>query len=548
MRDLIRLLRIILRAERRSLLRGLALSVVVLAMGVALLGLSGWFITAAAAAGMAGIGILFNVFAPSAMVRFLALGRTAARYGERVLTHDATLRALSALRVRLLMGLLHSPHRHLERMRANAFLNRVTADTDALDGALLRLMLPALAGWVVILLSTVLLWVLVHPALALTIGGGYLLLPTAVFLLGQKTAAKPARQAEAAMQAGRSRLIDLIAGRDDLTVYGQIGVARDAVTSAFSRHAAARARLDKVERRAGAFLDLTGAAMTALTLGMGMTLVQQGSITAAEAAIAIFAALALGETVAPVRRALAEIVRMTQAARRILPAVEADAAPCDLQKPAPSGSLTFDAVTLDRGQGGRVFAPLSFAVAPGETVVLQGPSGSGKSTALLLAAGALAPSSGAVRFGGADPAQLPLETGTQSIALVPQRHALIAGSVAENLRLAAPNAPDAELWQALEATQLSHTLRQREGLDTRLGFRGAGLSGGEARRLVLARAILRRPRLLLLDEPTEGLDAATARVVMTGLRRACPDAVFLIAGHRSAETEGADRCVEVIRN
>lgn len=195
-----------------------------------------------------------------------------------------------------------------------------------------------------------------------------------------------------------------------------------------------------------------------------------------------------------------------------------------------------------------VFAPLSLTVAPGETVVLQGPSGSGKSTALLLAAGALTPSAGTVRFGGLDPAQLPLETRTHSIALVPQRHSLIAGSVAENLRLAAPNAPDAELWQALEATQLSHTLRQREGLDTRLGFRGAGLSGGEARRLVLARAILRRPRLLLLDEPSEGLDAATARAVMTGLRRACPDAAFLIAGHRSAETEGADRCVEVIRN
>ena len=548
MRDLMHLLRIILRAERRSLLRGLLLSVVVLAMGVALLGLSGWFITAAAAAGMAGIGILFNVFAPSAMVRLLALGRTAARYGERVLTHDATLRALSALRVRLLMGLLHSPHRHLERMRANAFLNRVTADTDALDGALLRLMLPALAGWAVILLSTLLLWVLVHPALALTIGGGYLLLPTGVFLLGQKLATKPARRAEAAMQAGRSRLIDLIAGRDDLTVYGQIGVATDAVLSAFSRHGAARARLDRTERRAGAFLDLTAAAMTALALGMGMTLVQQGSITAAEAAIAIFAALALGETVAPVRRALAEIGRMTQAARRILPSVETEITSSQESIPAPSGSLTFDAVALKRGQGGMVFAPLSLTVAPGETVVLQGPSGSGKSTALLLAAGALTPSAGTVRFGGLDPAQLPLETRTQSIALVPQRHALIAGSVAENLRLAAPNALDAELWQALEATQLSHTLRQREGLDTRLGFRGAGLSGGEARRLVLARAILRRPRLLLLDEPTEGLDAATARVVMTGLRRACPDAAFLIAGHRSAETEGADRCVEVIRN
>ncbi|MCB1350960.1 MAG: glutathione/cysteine ABC transporter permease/ATPase, partial [Maritimibacter sp.] len=87
-------------------------------MGASLLGLSGWFITAAAAAGMAGAGTLFNVFAPSAMVRFLALGRTAARYGERLATHDAVLHALAALRLRLLRGLLTRPHRAVERLRA----------------------------------------------------------------------------------------------------------------------------------------------------------------------------------------------------------------------------------------------------------------------------------------------------------------------------------------------------------------------------------------------------------------------------------------------
>ena len=164
MRSFAQIIVIILKSEKRPFLLGLLLTVAVLAMGVGLLGLSGWFITASAAAGMAGLGILFNVFAPSAMVRFLALGRTASRYGERVLTHDATLRALSDLRIRLLEGLLTRPHRELEKLRANAFLNRVTADIDALDGALLRLVLPALAGWTVIALSGLLLWWLVHPS------------------------------------------------------------------------------------------------------------------------------------------------------------------------------------------------------------------------------------------------------------------------------------------------------------------------------------------------------------------------------------------------
>ncbi|KUF09401.1 amino acid ABC transporter ATP-binding/permease protein [Pseudoponticoccus marisrubri] len=546
MTALLRLVLILARAEQRALWRGLALSVTVLAMGVALLGLSGWFITAAAAAGMAGLGILFNVFAPSAMVRLLALGRTAARYGERVLTHDATLRALSGLRIRLLQGLLHSPYRQLERMRANAFLNRVTADTDALDGALLRLILPALAGWTVILCSGALLWPLVHPWIALAVAGGYLILPTATFALGQRVARHPARRAEAALQAARSRLIDLVAGRDDLAMHGQLRQSAAQVETAFARHAAARARLDGIERVTGALLDMTGAGLTVLALGLGIALVQQGAITAPQAAIGVFVALALGETVAPVRRALSEIGRMTQAARRILPALDTPAEASGGQP--PEGTLVFDAVTFARPEADRpVFAPLSLRVAPGETVVLEGPSGSGKSTALLLAAGALTPSTGTVRIGGQDPAALPLTARTGSIAVVPQRHALIAGTVAENLRLAAPEASEDRLWQVLETVQLADTLRARDGLETRLGFRGTGLSGGEARRLVLARALLRQPRLLLLDEPTEGLDAETARAVMSGLRAACPGAAILLAAHRTEERACADRHVRVTR-
>lgn len=256
MNDLIAIVLGILRAERVALARGFALAVTVLVMGVALLALSGWFIMATAAAGIAGLGIVFNVFAPSAMVRFLALGRTAARYGERVLTHDATLRTISQLRVALLRGLLTRPHRALEQLRATSELNRIAADTEALDGALLRLVIPAIAGAITILAVSLLLAWLVHPSVAGILAGGYLLLPTAVFIIGQRIARRPARLAEAGLQAGRSRMVDLVAGRDDLTVYGKLPHVAVQTCGAFDRAAQARRQLDQIERLMGLLLDM----------------------------------------------------------------------------------------------------------------------------------------------------------------------------------------------------------------------------------------------------------------------------------------------------
>uniref|UniRef100_UPI003511F3C4 ATP-binding cassette domain-containing protein n=1 Tax=Pararhodobacter marinus TaxID=2184063 RepID=UPI003511F3C4 len=117
-----------------------------------------------------------------------------------------------------------------------------------------------------------------------------------------------------------------------------------------------------------------------------------------------------------------------------------------------------------------------------------------------------------------------------------------------NLRLAAPDAGDAELKEALEAMQLAGVIRARGGLHSPLGPRGTGLSGGEARRLVLARALLRRPAFLLLDEPTEGLDTPTAQAVLENLARALPQAGILIAAHRDTELAFADRVLRVMPN
>lgn len=544
MRSLFQIIRVLLAGERRAFAQGMALSVTVLLMGVALLALSGWFITAAAAAGLIGMGTIFNVFAPSAMVRFLALGRTAARYGERLTTHDATLRALSNLRVRLLRGVLMSPYRQIERLRASVFLNRVTSDIDALDGLALRFVLPGLAGLLVIGGTALAIALLVHPIIAVLIAVGYGIGPTLVFFWGQARADRPSRKAQAGMQALRSRIIDLITMREELIVFGQIQAARTGVERAADYQSKSQSYVERIERETGLWLDLMGWAVVASALGIGAYLAQIGEITAAQAAIGIFAALALSEAVAPLRRALSEIGRMRAAAKRIVPMINTSPATQGMGVNARATTLVAEAfASATPANNAPLFDPVSFCVGPGETVALTGRSGCGKSTVLLQAAGHGTASWGTLQFGGLDVDQIDTDLRRRLIAMVPQRHALVAGTIAENLRLAAPAATDAELWTMLEAVQLAETALRKSGLDAQLGFRGAGLSGGEARRLVLARALLRKPKLLLLDEPTEGLDAPLASRVLAGIRRTLPDTAILMAAHRPEEVDFADRVV-----
>ncbi|NCO21336.1 MAG: ATP-binding cassette domain-containing protein [Rhodobacterales bacterium] len=538
--------RLILRDQRTAMLRGAALSVVVLAMGAALLGLSGWFITAAAAAGLAGTGAVFDVFRPSAMVRFLALGRAAARYGERMLTHDATLRALENLRLRVLTSHLAAPYRRIIRARGAQALNRLTADIDALDGVPLRLVLPAMAGLAVQVIVLVMLWLLVHPLVALWVVGGYVIGAAMVFIWMARVSIPLSRRAEVAAQAFRSRLIDLIRARRDLAVYGRLVAQAQAVQGAEARRLALRHRLDRAERQAGAALALVASAVAAGALGIGLMLVQQGQIAPAFAALGFFAALALAETLAPLRRTVSDLGRMADAARRVgrdLATATPAVAPA---RPLGKGAdLRIDAVTLHRpGSPLPMLTDFSLHIRSGETVAVTGASGCGKSTLLLAIAGLHPVATGEIRIADIKLSDLPEADLRTHLTLLPQRSALMAGSVDQALRLAGP-ADDARLWQVLGAVQLDKVIAAKGGLGAQIGPRGEGLSGGEARRLALARALIRAPAVLLLDEPTEGLDDATAQAVLRGIRTILPDAAMLIAAHRPAETGFADQVISL---
>jgi ATP-binding cassette, subfamily C, bacterial CydC len=537
------------RGHVGSLLLGVLLSVTVTAASMALLGLSGWFITAAGIAGGAGAGLVFDVFRPSAGVRMLAFGRAAARYGERLTTHDATLRGLARLRVQVLAAMLRRPALSLSRLRGSERLNRLTIDIDALDGLALRLVIPFTAAAVTFVAAYLLLAWLTTPLIAGWQIGGFIAGIAVAAVTMVRKARRPSRLGQRAMQALRMRVIDMMRAQPELAVAGRLDDWRLSVMDAQDRLQAAGDAVDRAEHRS-AFL-ITGFATVAAggSLLLGALATLNGSLDAAHAALGFFAALALGEIAAPLARGIGELGRMTDAARRI--EAEFDAvAPRPAAEPAPrnreitpdTAVLRFDDVTFSQG-GRRLFEALSFDVKAGDIIALTGPSGSGKTTLLNLARGLLSADKGKILLAGKTILDLSEDDLSQRVGYLPQRAALVGGSIGDNLRLARPNASDEDMMAALHVAALDTVIAEKGGLEFVLGEGGSGLSGGEKRRLALARMVIRRPGLLLLDEPTEGLDGPTAQAVLARLKAAFPEAAIVVAAHRAAEKDWAHRSI-----
>lgn len=548
--SLLSILKIMVQDQKIALLRGGLLAVCVLIMGTALLALSGWFITAAATAGLAGAGLVFDVFRPSAMVRLLALGRAGARYGERLLTHDATLKALESLRLRLLHSQLMAPFSQMTAFRSTQLLNRIMADIDTLDGLPLRLFLPLISAVCLHVLAFFLLAWLVGSQIALWISGGWLLGALIIFLFRRGHTNRLSHRREAALQSFRTRLIDMIAARRDLAIHGRLQRQKKAVELAAARRM--RPALDHYERLTGAGIMALGSLIGGGALWLGLAAVQTGSLEPAYAALAFFAAISMGEAVAPMRRAGADLGKMISAATRVRSqlAMEAPAPAAELSPAPPLISATlrlaFNRVTIYHpGSEREVISAFNLRLHREQTIALIGPSGGGKSTILHAAAGLISPNSGQILMDGSLIATLEEDVIRARMGCLPQRSTVMAGTIAENLLLADPSATEEEILHVLALVGLEPLLARRKGLETRIGHFGEGLSGGEIRRLALARTLLRKPEILLLDEPTEGLDEPTAICVLQGIRKYLPDAAILMASHRRAERNFADLLVRV---
>lgn len=532
-------LRVVLRyffgQQRLRLWLGMALAALTLLGGLALLGVAGWFITASAIAGVsAATAAVFNYFGPSSFIRFLAIERTAARYGERLVTHDATLSVLAALRERLFRGWARPQAARRLLAQPARLLFRLTADIDALDSLYLRVLVPAAAAlFALVAAGLALAWL--SPWLGLALMSWLLLVGVGVpWWMGWR-ARQAARLSAYAMEALRARSVDLVAGQVELMLAGRLS-AQDA---AVLRADAVSARAERAKLRLETRVTLAHGIATAVALAgcllAAAALVRQATIGAPMAAFAMLVVLAAFEPFTALRRGAVEYGRTLLAARRLAPRIAAGAEP-DEPAPAvlPEGRVAYlHGVTYTYPEAGAAaLAGVDLVLQPGQRVALVGASGAGKSTLLALLAGELVPQGGVLQVA--------------RHSMLTQRTELFQDSLRGNLLLADPQADDAALWRVLEEAGLAETVRAMPGqLDARLGEGGLGLSGGQARRLALARLLLRQAPLWLLDEPTEGLDGPTAADVLARLGRPGQGQALLVATHLRREAELADTLIVV---
>lgn len=482
------------RAQRRALLGAIAAAIVAAVAGTVLLGLSGWFLTGAAIAGAAGGAAVgaFNYLVPSAFIRLSAIARTAGRYGERLLSHRAALRALAGLRVDLMAGLAHADPRTTRPLSRGDSAARLTADVDALEDRVVRT--PATPAALAAAAVALLLVALAAPAALIPVIVTLLALPRLAAAMASARVDAPTAEAQKQLAWLKAALGDLSAAGPELAVYGLTGTAVTQLQQVAARMDAARRQAARGGALANALLPVAGAALAGLIL-----LLASGPPPLV--AGAMLAVLAATEALAGPVRARMEEARTAQGLQQ-LEALAADAGVPPPSRPttAPATAPT-PAPSLDIA---------GVALAPGARLALIGRSGSGKTRILETLAGLRADAPEPLQVNGACPRTLAFETLADCFALAPQDPVLIAGSIADNLRLARPGLDDQALWGALAVACLADEVRALpEGLLTWLGDGGQRLSGGQRKRLALARALLAGRPWLLLDEPSEGLDAAT---------------------------------------
>ncbi|RZQ65578.1 thiol reductant ABC exporter subunit CydC [Amycolatopsis suaedae] len=485
------------RADAVRLARAALLAVAAELAGTALLATAAWLLLRAAERPpMAALTVAIVA------VRTLALLRGSLRYAERLAGHDVVLSAVGRLRERVYRALL--PHRD-RRARDADLLARVVSDVDAAQDAVLRCLLPAVvAGLTGVIAVAVAL--LVAPAVAGVLALGLLVAGVALPYGCARASAAAACRAAPIRAALGERTVDLVRGAAELSAYGATGVALAAA---------------EADARALARAERTGAVVALSAAG---TLVQWATVVAACLLAApsggpVAAAVALGtlgvfEAVLPLTAAAQRWVAVGGSLRRLRDLLDAPA-PVAGTRPVPEGPLCLRAERLTGRPG---LSTVDLELPQGSRVALLGPNGSGKTTLLDCMAGLVAPASGRVTLDGRDLAEY---TGLPEVITTTATAHVFRGSVRDNLLLTSPSAGAEELRAACRAADLDVDLDQD----------ALTLSGGQRQRLVLARAVLARPRVLLLDEPAEGLDAGHGERVLAGVLRACPDVTVVLATH-----------------
>ena len=519
----------LMRPHWRWWLLSLALGALTLASIMGLLTVSGWFITASALAGLqlASAGS-FNYFGPAALIRFFAISRTASRYVERLSSHNAILLLLQQLRLWFMRRFLAS--RLLPDTKSADLLQRLISDIDRLDQWPLRVVAPMFwaclisGGW----LCALWFWQAELAQIALAYLFGLLLLPVLGFALGYRQACQLVTLAS----QRRQELLEPLSALTMLQLHQGWTAAEQQWQQTERQYQNLLWRQQMLDLCCQ-FLLLSGLALMSFHLLItALPLAAEQQISIAALVAMLMSTLALTELWLPLAtlyRHLADSIMATQRLNQIQP--EPETGFCtQLNGPI---TLELQQLCIAYPKALQQTTPVNSSLKAGDMLWLQGPSGVGKSTLLSTLAGWLQPSSGQVLLNGL---QLQLYTASlqrEHIGLLSQQVSLFNMTLAANLRLAKPTASDELLLQALADAQLEPWLATLpQGLETELGEYGVAVSGGQARRIALARLLLQKSSILLLDEPLVGLDPDTAHQLIQNLRRRCQQQILIIASHQ----------------
>jgi ATP-binding cassette subfamily C protein CydC len=521
------------RGQFAYLALGAVLALGALAAGIALMANAGNFIAAT---------IIGGVLLVPIALQATGVARVLLRYAERVVSHDAMFRALSSVRIWFFDGLAGRAAGGLGFRKAGDVLARLVNDVEALDGLYLRIIVPGLGAVLLLPLLAVFLWresiwaaMLILPIFA----GIAFILP----LRAVRLAAGNSRHIGIAMSGLRSTALDALTGLREVKIFAAEGRMLTKIQAQEAAYLAAQRDFSRQSSRLNTISFL--AAQTAILLAILLALVLTGTSPVATV-IAVFVLTAAFEATAGLPRAGILFGQAREAAARVVEAATAPPRVPEPVTPAPlpsSNAIALEHVSFRYAETlPYVFENLSLQLPSNTHTAILGPSGAGKSTIAALLLKLVAPNAGRIRLGPTDIAALPAEALRSRIAYLSQATHLFADTIRNNLRLGDPSADDARLWEALAAAQLTETIHALpDGLNTWLGESGNTLSGGQARRLALARTLLSPAPILILDEPCAGLDTTTEIEFLKTLNGATKNRTILLIVHRLTGVEQLDR-------
>lgn len=524
------------------MLLGTLLATITVLANVGLLAISGWFLASMAAAGIAGVQI--NYFTPAGTIRFLAIVRTASRYAERLVTHNATFLLLSEIRVNMFATLSKLNNVDLAMSRSADLLNRLQNDVDALDKFYLNVLMPMMVA--LLSVPIILLFMSAYNAnVALICFMGILLIGVVIPALLSASLTKNSHKETHLSAQLRAELSDTLTGLRELNIY-QAGTQQlnkcDRLNEQYNQQLFVRHKA--LANADGLTLLIVQMAMLASIVTIA-PLVYTNSMVNVELAMLTLFVLASFESVLLLPNAFIELPNVLKAAERLFTLQDKASdqsnhrsALIDTQFDKNNIALTLNNISYKYDEH-NALNNVSFMLKSRQKVAIVGRSGSGKTTLVNLLTGLWPLQQGSITLGDHNNAQdlhsLSSDSRANVINILAQQHHIFDGTLSENLRYAKPSATKEEMLKAINLAQLEPWFNElQEGLKTRLGTGGRSVSQGQSRRIAIAQALLQNPAILVLDEPTEGLDNQSKQTVMNAIMHVMSDASVLTITHDPA--------------